>query len=260
MRTKRKIHLLTIFLTWLLISSCQKINSYPTRDIASINSEQSDIEGHHQFNLNAIVGRDIENDTLNGEERNIALRICYAYESKSHHLVYEDLSDRSFEFLIEKQNCQGEVEQKTERFTIKKGSDAYYLQAKQMPANPQLIEQAFTLIQTNERGVLAKVCDKIKTNQKISNKIITSDGEIHLAFFKHNLDAYKITQFSKNNRGILVNTLQNEYYVRTEINYKKEKIMGMDEEIVQEKSCGQSNQEERVKAVTRFKLLSIDEI
>lgn len=175
----------------------------------------------------------VEDIDLN--QRNIATRICYAYESKGNKFNSSDFLGGTFNFNVENVGCSNNqnyivnslLVRSTKDGTLRFASDkANYFNG---------------LVQTNNQGYLSTVCSKIKNNQTISNTIDKLNVVIQIKFFRDTLDSYIIKYFVRDAKGNVSIDSSEIFKVRTQFNYTNSQILGMDEEYIKQGSCGENN-------------------
>ncbi len=169
---------------------------------------------------------------LTTDERNIATRICYAYQSKSTNFKTPDYMGGTFSFNISTKSC---VDKK----------DAYIVNAiLATDSSDRLTFQTSTtktfrsIVQTTDVGYLAQLCPKIQNNLAISNTVSISDEErVQITFFKDSMDSFKIQRFVPNAKKEFVIASSETFKVRTQNNLSTGQIIGLDEVFVKQETC-----------------------
>jgi hypothetical protein len=167
---------------------------------------------------------------LDTTQRNIATRICYAYQSKNANFSTTDFLGTKFVFKMDYTACpvgtstKGETSTKDITSTLKKSDTKFYFG---ISSN----DSFNSVVQTNVHGYLSQLCTKINNNQTISNTT-TYDGQTaQISFFTEDLDAFKINYFTKSGNTSTI-TAAEVFKVRTQPYYaagSSLKILGMDD-------------------------------
>lgn len=168
-------------------------------------------------------------------QRNIATRICYAYESKGNKFNSSDFLGGSFNFSVENNGCTSNQNYSVNGVLVKSTKDG-------------LLRYAFdgskefnNFVQTNGQGYLSTVCTKIKNNQTISNTIEKPGVVIQIMFYRDSMDSYIIKYFIKDAKGNSTIDSSEIFKVRTQFNFTNSQILGMDEEYIKQGGCGSTN-------------------
>lgn len=169
---------------------------------------------------------------LTTDERNIATRICYAYQSKTTNFKTPDYMGGTFSFNISTKNC----------LDVK---DAYVVNAiLASDNNNRLTFQTSStksfrpIVQTTEVGYLVQLCSKIQNNLAISNTVSISDSErVQISFFKDSMDTFRIQTFTPNAKKEFVISSSETFKVRTQANLTSGQIVGMDEVFIKQETC-----------------------
>lgn len=168
-------------------------------------------------------------------QRNIATRICYAYESKGNKFNSSDFLGGSFSFNIENNGCTLGQNYAINSVLVKSTKDSTLRFAYDGS------KEFNNFVQTNAQGYLSNVCTKIKNNQTISNTIDKKDVIIQIKFFRDTLDSFMIKYFIRDTKGNVSIDSSEIFKVRTQFNYSNSQILGMDEEYIKQGGCGPSN-------------------
>lgn len=171
---------------------------------------------------------------LTTEERAIATRICYAYQSKSTNFQTSIYTNGIFSFNMISKDCSG-------------NRTTYPLKAKIVVTGDGLEYKSTTSgvnyeskIQTSSSGYLSTLCTKIQNNLSISNTA-TDDGEkVQISFFKDALDSYTIKYFATS-KGVTSAVGAETFKVRTQYNLQPGQILGMDEVYIGYEMCSDSD-------------------
>ena len=161
---------------------------------------------------------------LTSEERVIATRICYAYQSKNNNFKTAPYLGGAFTFSINSQDCS-----EKKNSYLMNSSLIVDEEGKILSYKPSNLNQFYNKVQTNSVGYLAQVCTKIQNNQKISNTIEAVDGTIQISFIKNIVDSFTIKYFALNSIGGYSIKNAEHFKVRTQFNLGKDQILGMDE-------------------------------
>jgi len=206
-----------LFLSFLIIlPSCGGGNS------KSINS----------FNTNAILS---QVHPITNDERNIATRICYAYQSKSKNFRGSDYLSTQFIFSTQKNNCQNTTTTGQVLTTLNYdiSYELSYIPQNILEINTELMKK----VQTDSSGYLIQLCSKIKNNEIISNTVDQAGIKIQINFLRENLDGYLLQYFTLQPDNSYKITSAEKFKVRTVIDYTKGQILGMDEYYMSNKLC-----------------------
>jgi hypothetical protein len=170
---------------------------------------------------------------LNAEERAIATRVCYAYQSKGTTLRMSYYLAGTFNFSITSRSCS---DQKLD----------YLMKAKLYQDGNNLVFEPVNSsmpfegdIQSSSSGLLTQLCNKIQNNRAISNTSSSSStSKVQIRFYKDTLDAYALQYFSLK-EGKMVSVGAETYRVRTQINMVSGsgQILGMDETYASYRPC-----------------------
>ncbi len=198
----------TILLGIVLLHSCGQAGGYK-KTTTTFNSETSLLS----------------TTNLSQEERNIATRICYSYESKAKKFNTTEYLGGKFNFSNSKTNCTDQTMQYNVVSLLQiETADKVKFSGLNLGA-----EQSFNgAIQTDKYGYLANVCYKIKYNQPISNTTVINGQTVQIIFSRTNLDTYTLNYFSTNN-GITKIVMAETIKTRTQFDFVSGQILGMDE-------------------------------
>lgn len=159
---------------------------------------------------------------LTTEERAIATRICYAYQSKGTNFRTPTYLGGTFYYSITSTDCSKSKTSYQVKATLETSGSGLTFK----PQNDVAFESS---VQTNESGFIKQLCTKIQNNQAISNTADNGDEKVQISFFKDTLDAYNIQYFSKE-KGTFVASGAEVFKVRTQYNITNgSQILGMDE-------------------------------
>lgn len=164
---------------------------------------------------------------LTPEERAIATRICYAYQSKNSNFRVSPYLGGLFSFNVTASTCDGQNLSYTVPSILGLNQSVLYFKADNT--------RAFTsTVQTNEYGFLSQLCSKIQANLAISNTTAISNTKIQVKFYKDKMDSYTLKYFSMSTNQIMsAETFQ----VRTQFNVSTGQILGMDESYAKQETC-----------------------
>ena len=184
------------------------------------------------FSVNALAS---EEHPISNDERNIATRICYAYQSKSKNYRSSGYLGTNFLFSVKNTDCQNSVTNFQINSFLK-----YNLNNDLIYATPGYVDQNirfYTKIQTDTSGYLSQVCGKILTNQVISNTINQQDVKVQISFFHDELDGYGLSYFNRQNDNSFKIDSAEKLKVRSQIDFVTGQILGMDEYYSTQKVC-----------------------
>lgn len=160
---------------------------------------------------------------LTAEERTIATRICYAYQSKSNNFRTAPYLGGIFSFDVKLKDCSDKISKyEIPSILIDNGDNSLSYK----PSNQQ---DFYTKVQTNRHGYLTQLCAKIQTNQVVTNTTETLQSTVQISFAKNGLDSFTIKYFAPNTLGKLLVKSAETFSVRTQFNLTAGKILGMDE-------------------------------
>lgn len=217
---KKSIHLKTfiIFLSIIILSSCGGRNSASNNDTFSATSSLS------------------EEGPISSGERNIATRICYAYQSKSKNFRDSTYLGTHFLFSIKKTDCQNSVttSQIDSIMNYDDNNQLAYLQTASATNNSTQFNKT---VMTDTNGYLSQLCSKIITNAPISNTVTQADTKIQISFFRDTLDGFFLQYFQKQTDGSYKINSAEKFKTRSQIDYTTGKILGMDEYYSNQKIC-----------------------
>ncbi len=188
----------------------------------------------NSFNTNAILDQE---HPLTSEERNIATRICYAYQSKSKNFRGSDFLNSRFIFSTKKTDCQNSTTQGQVLMTLKYdlNNELSYIPQSIFESDAELMKK----VQTDSSGYLSQLCTKIKNNEVISNTIDQGGVKIQINFLRENFDSYLLQYFSLQPNNSYKLTSAEKFKVRTLIDYTNGQVLGMDESYMSNKLCNQ---------------------
>lgn len=187
------------------------------------------------FGIDAILA---EERPLSSTEIQIATRICYAFQAKSQNFRSTEYYGKSFAFKGTKTDCQN-IKSTYEVSTILKFDDQNILSY--IPDNIFNSQLTFNKkVQTDSSGYLSQLCQKIFTNQKISNTTTEQNIKIQIAFIKEDFDGFTLQYFNKVNEALYKIDSAEKFKFTTEVDSLKNKIKGMDQFYSIEKVCPSS--------------------
>jgi hypothetical protein len=184
------------------------------------------------FSTKAILS---EERTLTNDERKIATRICYAYQSKSNSFRSGGLIGQTFTFSAKKTDCQGTL------MTYNVGAVLHYdnnnnlLFAPPVLLDPNL--RFYQNVQTDTNGYLSQLCTKIKANEEINNTTVVNNTKVQISFGIEGLDYFLLMYFNKQANGTYKIDSAEKFKVRTQTNLSTGQLLGMDEEYSTQKVC-----------------------
>ena len=167
---------------------------------------------------------------LTAEERTIATRICYAYQSKNTAFQTPNYYGGTFNFNVGSRDCSNT-------------SDAYAVTS--VLTSPERYSLIFSTtnpkpfvnkVQTNQSGFLSLLCTKILTNQPVSNTVDDTVNKIQIRFFRSDIDSYSLQYFALKS-GVMKITMAETFKVRTQFDLTTNQILGMDERYSKQQVC-----------------------
>lgn len=170
-----------------------------------------------------------EEAELTLDERTIATRICYAYQSKASAFRTTDYLGGQFSFAMTSTDCSGSTNTYNINSLLKYNYDNI-LEYQPTPDTSKFFNRG---VQTNTAGYLTQLCDKVKTNQKINNTFMQGELKVQIDFLRDNaLDGFRLRYFIKDSNGIYKGDSLETFMVRT-----SGQILGMDEHFTRQKLC-----------------------
>lgn len=175
---------------------------------------------------------------ITAEERNIATRICYAYQSKSNNFRSGSFIGTNFLFSGKMTDCKNSVNNYQINSTLKyddKNNLSYQ--------SPSTLDSNLSFnksVQTDSVGYLAQICSKIQNNQEISNTIDQQNIKVQISFIREELDGFLLQYFNKQPDGSYKIDSAEKLKTRSMIDFKTGQIMGMDEYYSYQKVCTSS--------------------
>jgi hypothetical protein len=180
----------------------------------------------------------VKEQAIEQDERNIATRICYAYQSKSKNFRSIPYLGSQFNFKTSETDCGARVITKNLSSVLsydESNNLVYLLQFGSV--EPKFMKK----VQTDTSGFLVQICDKIATNQEIQNTATIGDTKVQITFFRESLDGYFLQYFAKQNDGSFKIISADKFSVRTQTDFKTGLILGMDEVYSTQRICTNSN-------------------
>lgn len=172
---------------------------------------------------------------LTPEERAIATRVCYAYQSKSSSFRSQNYNGGTFIFNMKSRNCVDARSDYTVNSVLKASVSS-------MTLVPDTDKPFVTSIQTDQSGYLAQLCGKIQNNKPISNTVTEMTTKVQISFFKDTLDSYTLKYFTPDEatKAMRIESMDT-YKVRTQVGIGSGQILGMDEGYSRFQTCGTSD-------------------
>jgi len=185
-----------------------------------------------KFSINALVA---EEHAIDNNERNIATRICYAYQSKSNNFRTSEFLGSSFNFSATNTDCLGGINHYQIKTNLKYESLTDLIYA------PQLnFDNAISFnkkVQTDRSGYLSVICAKIVNNEPISNTLNQSGVKVQISFFHDGLDSFELKYFTlQSNNSYKIDSAET-FKVRSAFDFTTGNILGMDESYKLERIC-----------------------
>ena len=187
------------------------------------------------FSVDALISAE---RPLNSDERNIATRICYAYQSKSKNFRSSDYLGTSFVFQGKKTDCQNILTNYQVNTVLRyDDSNSLYYSPTQIFDSSILFNKK---VQTDSSGYLAQLCPKIISNEVINNTTTLAGVKVQISFFRENLDGFLLQYFNKQTDNTYKIDSAEKFKIRSQIDFTTGKIMGMDESYSSQKICPSS--------------------
>lgn len=189
--------------------------------------------GKKTFSTEAIL---TEEHPIISEERNIATRICYAFQSKSKNFRTPGLIGTNFIFSVKKTDCQNNVTtyQTTSTLQYDDANDLTYAVSVNSDPNFKFNKK----VQTDNSGYLSKICPKIIKNEVISNTVDEQGVKVQISFFHEGFDGFLLQYFNQQKDNSYKIDSAERFKIRTQIDFINGKILGMDEYYSTQKICG----------------------
>jgi len=183
----------------------------------------------------AVSAQELEEVALTTEQRAIATRICYAYQTKRS--KFSDLKSgfkgSTFTFNTSTLDCSNQKKEFAVDTILDWNADNN-LEFIKIDKSKTII----SLVQTDTTGFISQLCTKIQNNEEISNTTVLAGRKVQVEFFRKNLDSYTIRTFLfVNNQQAFQFESADTFQVRTQFNVSGEQIVGMDEVITRQKVC-----------------------
>lgn len=164
---------------------------------------------------------------LDSDQKNIATRICYAYQSKASNFYSSDYLNKNFKFNFKNKVCNSKT---TDIYTdnlkiILSGATGFSFQA-------TTSKKLYSAIQIDSAGYLSKLCNKVFMNQPISNTTNVDSSLVQIQFLNQANspnDSYLLTYYKRSSNGKYLSYMSEKFDVRTQRNYKSGDILGLDE-------------------------------
>lgn len=220
MKKGASLNLFLILSTSIILSSCGGGNSKPKLSFSVDNQL-------------------LEEAPLTTTERNIATRICYAYQTKSQNFRTPEFLGGRFVFSTKKTDCQGLVN--SVGVTTAMNYDAlnelsYIVPA---PIDPNFLFNK--KVQTDTSGYLAQLCPKILTNQTVSNTTTIQNVKAQISFFSDetdNMDGFFIQYFNlQPDNSFKIDSAERFKVPASEASVASGNIKGMDHFYSTQKRC-----------------------
>lgn len=217
MSSKTKLHFLISLTTLATLSGCGGGAGSKDPSGYSINAQMSAVQN------------------LTAEERAIATRICYAYQSKSSSFRGMNYNGGTFNFSVDSRNCVDAKETYSITSILKATSTSMVLETSSE-------KPFYGTIQTSSVGLLSQLCSKMQNNLPVSNTATDGKVKIQVGFFRDTLDSYTLRYFSPSSSDAskMVITSAETFKVRTQFNISGTQILGMDEKYSVQQTCGTS--------------------
>jgi hypothetical protein len=188
------------------------------------------------FSIDAILS---EEHPISNDERNIATRICYAYQSKSNVFRASNFIGTGFLFSGKQTDCQNNISNYQINSTLRYNENNVLIYAP--PANFDSTLNFNKSVQTDTAGFLAQICPKIVRNEPISNTTTMTNIKVQITFIREGLDGFILQYFKlqPDGRTFKIDS-QDKFKTRTQIDFTNGQIMGTDEYYSTQKVCASS--------------------
>lgn len=137
--------------------------------------------------------------TFSDAEKNIAIRICYAFRSKNTNFRANFL-EQDFRFLLTERTCTGQENADTLTTTLKAP----------LASGPMIFDgfssiDYYKQVQTDKDGVLSAVCNNLLQGGNPQRTILSGNDMIEISFFTSVLDRIVVRTASKVGSSYVVN-------------------------------------------------------
>lgn len=173
----------------------------------------------------------LEEAVLPADQRTIATRICYAYQSKATTFRTTPFMGGTFKFDMRHTNCSNQLNQYSLTPVLR-----YNLNNALEFFQPDTSKLFAGTVQTDTSGFLSQLCTKIKNNEAINNTTVNNDVRVQVEFFREDLDAYTLRYFVLDGGDYKFESADT-FKVRTQFNLSGSQILGMDETFTRQKVC-----------------------
>ena len=210
------IHPFILLLTTMILSSCGGGNNVLQK----------------KFSVNALV---TEEHSIYNSERNIATRICYAYQSKSNNFRTSEFLGSIFNFSATNTDCQGGIIHYQIKTNLKYESltDLTYVPQVNIDNDVSFNKK----VQTDRSGYLSVICAKIVKNEPISNTLDQGGVKVQISFFHDGLDTFELKYFTLQADNSYKIDSAETFKVRSAFDFTTGNILGMDESYKVERIC-----------------------
>ncbi|MBP9681792.1 MAG: hypothetical protein KBD76_10340 [Bacteriovorax sp.] len=175
---------------------------------------------------------------LSNEERIIATRICYGYQSKSKNFRGADFLGGKFHFSTKYVDCSNQTSLNQVTAIMEYSTDSVLVYNPVGAISASL--PFFKKVQTDTTGYLSQLCSKIKENELISNTLEQENVRVQISFIREGLDGLTLQYFIKQIDGSYKIDSVEKFKVRTLIDYNNGQVLGMDEFYSTEKRCDET--------------------
>jgi hypothetical protein len=189
--------------------------------------------GKKTFSVDAIIS---EEHPISTDERNIAARICYAYQSKSKNFRSSGFIGTGFLFSGKKTDCQNNIVNYQINSTLKYDDNNELIYAP--PGNFDTNLRFNKKVQTDTSGYLSQLCTKIYNGEVISNTTNQQNVKVQISFLREGFDGFLLQYFNRQSDSTYKIDSAEKLKVRTQIDFTTGKILGMDEFYSNQKICG----------------------
>jgi hypothetical protein len=173
---------------------------------------------------------------ISTEERNVATRICYAYQSKSKNFRTSTFLGGHFLFSGKTVDCQNTTSNYQVNALLNYDANNELAFIPQGPFDPNL--KFIKKVQTDTSGYLSLLCAKILNNEPISNTTTQTGIKVQISFIREGLDGFLLQYFVQQPDTTYKIETAEKYKVRTQIDFVNGQILGMDESYSTQKVCG----------------------
>lgn len=157
-------------------------------------------QGNRKPATEALLGSSLSTGgSYSAEEKNVAIRICYAFRSKNTNFR-GNLIDSKFKFNVSEKDCEGEVSNSTIDTVLKAP----------LASQPMIFDSGsrsayYTEVQTDQHGPLDSICSALLKGGDPLKTILRGNDLIEISFFTSDLDNIIVRTAEKTGSNYIVN-------------------------------------------------------